>query len=372
MQKRIAVLRSNHLAPDPRVEKETRALKAGGYAVSAVGWDKTGEFPPDVEVNGIHYYRLQVPAKFGRGLRNLTHELRWQVALFGWLVRHRGEYDGFHACDFDTVLPALVCKALWRKTVVYDIFDFYADMLRATPVPIKKIIRALDLRAIDRVDAVILADASRLEQIAGSRPKRCVVIYNAPEDTRVEPGGTRPASSRLHIAYVGNVQIERGLLPLLEVLRRHPEWSLALAGFGGEVNQIRSVASELPNVTWHGLVPYEQALQLNADADVLIATYDPLIPNHRYASPNKVFEAMMLGKPIVVARDTNMDRIIERAACGLVVEYGNPAALEAALSQLQADFELRQRLGVNARRAYDTRYSWSHMQERLLTLYQEI
>lgn len=372
MQKRIVFLRSNHIAPDPRVEKETRALVAGGYMVNAVGWDKTGEFPPDMIINGIHYYRLRVLAKFGRGLRNLIHELRWQVALFVWLARHQIEYDCFHACDFDTVLPALVCKVLWRKAVVYDIFDFYADMLRATPAPIKKIIRALDLRIIGWVDAIILADAVRLEQISGSKPKRYVVIYNSPEDTRVESGGTRPEKSCLHIAYVGNVQIERGLLPLLEVLRCHPEWSLALAGFGGDVNQIRSMASELPNVAWYGLVPYRQALQLNADADVLIATYDPVIPNHRYSSPNKVFEAMMLGKPIIVARGTHMDQIIESVDCGLAVEYGKPADLEAALGQLQNDLELRQRLGVNARRAYDTQYSWICMQERLLKLYQEI
>jgi glycosyltransferase involved in cell wall biosynthesis len=375
---RVLICRSNPIAPDPRVEKIARALDAGGHAVCALGWDQTGEFPLEEQLGEIQILRLRVKVRFGRGLRNVIHEIRWQAALLTWLFRHRQAYDIVHACDFDTVLPAWVSKRLWHKKVVYDIFDFYADMLRATPRRVTVWIRRVDLWVINRVDAVILADDSRIEQIAGSHPPRCEVIYNSPADALAEidisdsPAKNRPASSRLHLAYVGNLQFERGLLTMLDVLAHHPEWTLSLAGFGGEEQQIRDLAKELPNITWYGRVPYQQALRLSAATDVLFATYDPAIPNHRYASPNKVFEAMMLGKPIIVARSTNMDRMIESAGCGLVVEYGNAEALEAALGQLQADVELRQRLGVNARRAYETRYAWSNMQERLLKLYREI
>jgi glycosyltransferase involved in cell wall biosynthesis len=81
---------------------------------------------------------------------------------------------------------------------------------------------------------------------------------------------------------------------------------------------------------------------------------------------------MLLGKPVIAARDTNMDRIIQQADCGLVVPYGDVPALEAALLRLQSDSVLRQRLGKNARRAYDTTYSWGIMADRLLRLYQEV
>ena len=370
---RVLICRATPIAPDPRVEKIARALVGGGYEVCTLGWDMQGDIPLAEQLDGYQRIRLRVKARFGHGLRNITHQLRWQCALLSWLFKHRQTYDIIHACDFDTVLPAWISKRLWHKKVVYDIFDFYADMLRATPRRAVEWIRRLDLKVIDRVDAVILADDSRREQIAGSHPHRCEVIYNSPADTPSNRENSyRPEESLLHLVYVGNLQLERGLLIMLEVLARHPEWTLSLAGFGGEEQQICDLAKELPNITWYGRVPYQQALQLSAAADVLFATYDPAILNHRYSSPNKVFEAMMLGKPIVVARDTHMDRMIENAACGLVVEYGNPAALEAALSQLQTDIELRQRLGVNARRAYETQYDWSLMQARLLKLYREL
>jgi glycosyltransferase involved in cell wall biosynthesis len=119
-------------------------------------------------------------------------------------------------------------------------------------------------------------------------------------------------------------------------------------------------------------VPYERALELSAQADVLFATYDPAIPNHRLSSPNKLFEALMLGKPIIVARDTNMDYLVEAEGCGLVVTYGDVPGLEEALARLQQDGALRRQMGARARQTYETTYSWPRMQARLLSLYREV
>jgi len=102
---------------------------------------------------------------------------------------------------------------------------------------------------------------------------------------------------------------------------------------------------------------------------VLFALYDPAIPNHRYASPNKVFEALMLGKPLIVAAGTHMDRLVSAAGCGLIVPYGDIPALENALLSLASAPALRLELGAKARRAYETGYSWAVMEQRLLELY---
>jgi glycosyltransferase involved in cell wall biosynthesis len=375
MPTKIVICRANPLDPDPRVDKIARALAAAGHQVTALGWNMGGELTPQESRDAYSLQRLPVRAQFGRGVSNIRHQLRWQSALLRWLVRQRREYQVIHACDFDTVLPALLCKAFYKKKVVYDIFDFYAEMLRATPAALVRLIRAIDLKAIDKADAVILADRSRLQQIEGSHPKRLQLIYNTTEDVLSQlASGQAPGKrdSGLHIAYVGNIQVERGLLTLLDLLQDHPDWTLDLAGFGGDEDQIRSKAQALPNVSWYGRVPYELGLQLNYRADVLFAAYDPAIPNNRYASPNKIFEAMMLGKPIIVARGTNMDRIIATEDCGLIVEYGDKLDLEAALLQLARDPFLRNRLGENARRAFEREYNWEKMKQRLLDLYREL
>lgn len=380
MKQRVVICRSNPIAPDPRVEKEARTLSQAGYDLTLLGWDRSASLPRQGDLDGMRVVRLPIRAEYATGMHNLPDLLRWQLGLLRWLRYHRRDYDLIHACDFDTILPALICRGLYSKKVIYDIFDFYADHLRLTPGFIKQAIRAVDLHAINRADALILVDDSRYEQIQGSRPQRSAVIYNSPEDIPAEakpdetgkPDVAHPHGSSLNIVYIGLLQVERGLFELLTVLRRHPDWSLDLAGFGGDEARLVKLAEDMPNVSWHGRVPYPRAIELSSAADVLIATYDPSIPNHRYSSPNKVFEAMMLGKPVVVAQDTNMDRIIQHADCGLVVPYGDVSALEAALLQLRSDRDLRLRLGENARNAYDTTYSWQIMADRLLRLYKDV
>lgn len=366
---RIFILRSNPIAPDPRVEKVARALAAFGYAVHAVGWDRTSKLVAEETRDGYAITRLPIAAGYGKGLGNLPQLVRWQFHLWRWLIRHRQEFDVIHACDFDTVLPALFCKWWYRKMVVYDIFDFYADHLRSTPEAIKRLIRKTDYWAINHSDAVIIVDESRREQIQGSRPRQLTVIYNTPEEQELPPIA-KPVG--FTITYVGLLQVERGLLELIEVVARHPDWVLELAGFGGDAALIQQRAAGLPNVHWHGRIDYRDALYLSQKATVLIATYNPAIPNHRYSSPNKVFEAMMLGKSVIVAKDTNMDKIIEEEQCGVVVAYGSVPDLEAALMRLANYPAQVETLGKHGRQAYDQKYNWAIMSERLLGVYRDV
>ncbi|BAJ64950.1 MULTISPECIES: glycosyltransferase family 4 protein [Anaerolinea] len=372
-EKKVLFCRSNPIAPDPRVEKEARALTRSGYSVDVLAWDRTASQPRVEQREGFFIYRIPIRAGYAAGILNLPNLLRWQVALVGWLFRHAHEYDILHACDFDTILPALWTGRLYGKRVVYDIFDFYADHLRRTPGWIKNWIRRRDLRAIDQADAVILCDDARREQIAGSHPRRLEVIYNSPEDERDFLPAFQPSPKGvLRLSYVGLMHVERMLLEMLDVLSRHPQWTLDMAGFGGDEPVILEKLRTLPNALWHGRVPYRKALELSQSADVLFALYDPAVINNRYSSPNKLFEAMMLGKPIVVAQGTNVDRIVEEWGMGIAIPYGDVDALDEALSRLAEDPDLRERMGKAARRAYETRFGWKVMEQRLMDLYREL
>jgi glycosyltransferase involved in cell wall biosynthesis len=370
---RILITRSNPIAPDPRVEKEARALVEAGYEVQAFGWDRSASHPVTEEKDGYRIQRIPIQSNYGMGLRNLPNLALWQARLLFWLVRHRRDYDALHACDFDTVLPCLLMKALFGKKLIYDIFDFYTDHLRRTPAWIKGLIRAIDYSVINNADAVIIVDDTRRVQIKDAKPKRLFVIYNSPNDVLKNLPAHHPSSQgKLRLAYVGLFQKERGLVEIAELLRRHPEWSLDMAGFGGDEDLIQSACKNVANIRWHGRVEYSQALAISAQADALFAIYDPAIPNHKYSSPNKLFEAMMLAKPIVVARNTNMDAIIAQHDCGIVVSYGNIEELEQAFTKLADEPALREHLGKKARIAYDTTYTWQIMQARLQELYAQV
>jgi len=368
---RVVIFRSNPIAPDPRVEKIAFALSKS-YAVHVVGWDRTGALKTSQK---YPYFTLELyshASPFGTGLKNLFQLFRWQVFLVIWVLRSGRSYQAIHACDFDTVLPALLGKLLFGCKVIYDIFDFYADHIRNTPQWLKRIIRWLDYKVIQSVDAVILVTEAQLSQLNGLLPSRLVIIYNTPVDTPSSIVAHRDPAVNLRVAYIGILQLERGLLEMITVMRKHPDWHFDLAGFGGDQQAIVTPALELSNVTWHGRIPYDQTIALSGSADVLFSTCDPVVPNYQHGSANKIFEAMMLGKPVVVARGTNMDLMVDSYQCGLIVTYGNVDELEAVLSQLANDAELRSKLGRNARLAYESYYSWDKMEKRLTVLYESL
>jgi glycosyltransferase involved in cell wall biosynthesis len=372
--KGIFFICSNPIAPNPRVEKQARTLSKNGFKITVIGWDREGKFPQNETKDYGEIYRIQTSGKYGSGMRNLFAVVRWNIVLFSFLSRNRANYDFVHACDFDSIIPGLLCKFLYKKKVIYDICDFYAEMIRNIPDFVKAIIKHMDLFLIGLADAVILADEIRTEQIKGSKPKKLVVIYNSPPSIQLKEGicsGTD--NHNLVIAYIGLLQRERAIFGVIDVVKEHPECKLVLGGYGAEEEGIKEYIKGFGNIEFVGRVPYEKTLEIYASCDVMFAIYDPRIPNHRYSSANKLFEAMMLGKPIIVARNTGMDLIVEKYKLGFVVEYGNKKELEEALTKISEwDESALQKFSENAKKVYAENFSWGIMERRLVELYRSL
>lgn len=369
------ICRSNPVVYDPRVEKTANALAAAGYSVCIVCWDRSGELAAREIIDHLEYIRIRIPSRYGTGLRNLFPLLLWQIRLLLWLFNHRNQYDLIHACDFDTILPSLLMKKIThQKKVIYDIFDFYAENLRHTPECLKNVIRKIDLAAIEHADHIILVDESRRQEIGKARAKQVSIINNTPQDTCDSHTDTHPKQGKtgFRLAYVGQLIHGRSLAQICEILKSHPDWHFDLAGFGADQNAIIASAHSSPNIRWHGAISYEQALQIYSEADVLLAIYDPTIPNHRTASPNKVFEAMMLQKPVIVAAGTSIDRFVSDNKIGMVVKYSDIKQLEQTLNWLANSMQQRQDMGKRARRLYESEYSWAIMENRLKQIYHEL
>lgn len=154
------------------------------------------------------------------------------------LFKKRNEYDVIHAADFDTVLPALLMKTLFRKKLIYDIYDFYVDAF-SVPDFAKRFVKWLDFRAINGANAIILTNESRLEQIQGSSPKRVFYIHNSPEDVKLTDRQTIDCHYDISVAYVGVLQDFRLLNEIVDIFSGRPTWKLAIAGFGLLEREIR-------------------------------------------------------------------------------------------------------------------------------------
>jgi len=147
---------------------------------------------------------------------------------------------------------------------------------------------------------------------------------------------------------------------------------LLVAGHGPDEATLLPRIESSPAARFLGNVPYEEVLDWTAMADAVVALYDPAIPGNRLASPNKLFEAMMFGKPVIVSDGTRMAEIVRTQGCGLIVTYGDRKALQSALERLMLSPEDTAVMGARGRAAYAANYTWAAMSNRLVKAYAEL
>jgi len=370
---RVTLVRSRTI--DEAVYKVARTLAEDGHEVKLLVWDRQR----DLNINsrdGYQIIRFTVGAPYDTIWALLYLPLWWAYELY-FLLRYRA--DVIHACDFDTLPPALVAKLLKRMKLCYQIYDFYASNLPDGRFGIvRRLIRtltgSLEKFCIRFAEVLFLADEGRYEEVKGARISKLVCIYNSPPDFWGKIAQTAPmTTSGLVIFYAGVLSPPRGLQYMIQAVEELDDVALFIGGAGPEQATIEKAAGRCSRIKYLGRLPsYEDIIKRTMAADVLFRFSDPAHHKTKYESPNKLFEAMMCGKPIIVSEGSLMSKTVEKEHCGLCVPYGDVAALKDAILTLKNDPDLRRRLGENGRNAYEERYSWALMQNRLVNTYREL
>ncbi len=365
---KIVIVRSCLETLTPRAFKNAGALAAEeGYEVTVLAWDREAKNPKSEVRDGYQARRFRFKAPYG--LTVLLYLPVWWCFEFLWLMSHR--WDVVHAMDFDTAPPAVLAAGLKRKPVIYELADVYEDMM-----PLPRMIRRFSI-AIDKIfmrlaKAMIISDEARVTELSGIPNDNITVIYNSPPDLLGEMGASPQKSDQFTLFYSGTLHEERqsNLDKVARAIRSIDGVRLVIAGYGEQVGETERWASGAPGkVQFIGRIEYAEALEKTLASDLVISLYSPVLLNTRYASANKVFEAMMCGKPVLLSGGTAMAEMIEKENCGLVIDAGSVEEIKEAIIKLKEDPELRQKLGTNGRRAYEQQYSWEIMRQRLLGLY---
>jgi glycosyltransferase involved in cell wall biosynthesis len=168
----------------------------------------------------------------------------------------------------------------------------------------------------------------------------------------------------MKLVYVGGLESMRGLetaIRALPILLEHvPKALLVVVGAGESQSRLTTLALQLgvdDQVLWAGWAEQKFVPGIIAAADV------GLIPHYVTAHtnttvPNKIFDYMAQGKPVVVTQAKSLSDIVSANRCGLVYEDRAPATLAAQLARLK-DPELRMDLGRNGARAVRERFNWA-------------
>ena len=384
----VHIYDGDYPTPDVRSEKISRALTDAGCEVYIVArnrtWDATREQLPEGVV-----HRMSPIRWLGRRLDGALGfpafvNPRW-VSLLSRTVR-AARADVIIARDLPLCPTALWVGRRAGVPVVFDMAENYPAMMRdiwsvgrqhamdwilRNPAAVAAVERYC-LPRVDHVITVVEESAQRVVH-AGVPESRVSVVSNTPFLSRLPilPQTDRSPNRPLELIYLGLIEIPRGIEEVLEalaILRDGPRpVRCTFIGAGRDEQLLRQRALALgvqAEAKFVGFVPYREALELVARADVGVVPHRAT-EAWNTTIPNKLFDYMGVGLPVVTSDAAPAARIVREAGAGEVFRSQDSRHLAHVITRL-FDSNVRAARGEAGRRAVFERYNWAHDSARLL------
>jgi len=297
--------------------------------------------------------------------------------------------DIYHGMAFMGIPVALDLARRAGAHAVYDARDIYLDStnLSRLPGPVRSLLSRRERGWARHADRVITVNDGCADLLAArfgvARP---LVVLNASPRREAPVGPGRRFHDLLDLApetrivlYQGGFMPDRGLDVLFRVIRLVPQAHLVLLGFGPLRDELVARAAEPASggrVHVLPAVPPEELADWVVSADVGVMPNQPRTLNERLSTPNKLFESLAVGLPVVSSDFPERRRIViddPDGPLGAVCDPTDPVALAAAIrSILDLDPAARADLRARCLRAAHERWNWETQLERLLGEYTRI
>lgn len=312
----ILLIRNNE-GFEPRVKKYIAYFKKHNLPYKFIGWNRNGSAKYDSD--SVFFERRSI---YGRRIKNIPVKLMWMFFVIKEIYKVRREVELVHACDIDAVIPAFGISKLLGKKIIFDIFDWISSLDGKGMV--YNIIERLQNFCYKYSDYIILCEEERRNQAKVSNPY-AYTLPNIPHDERLMNQDTFDSITlerqkhQTTISYVGVFDRDRGLENLLERVSKEPGCLLNIAGFGVLGELVEKYAIEHEQIVYWGRVEYEVGQAIMKNSDYICAMYYLTSPLHKYAAPNKFYESLMLGVPIITTQDTLVGNKTLEHGTGLVI-----------------------------------------------------
>lgn len=316
---KIILFRSNNIF-DSRVNKYHNYYERAGLDYTIVGWDRKGE---GWQKKRYDFYRYQAGEAVG-GMKAMRNHFKWMCFVYKYLKRHR-DVTTIHACDLNAAFPAAVFKCLHKRTVtlIFDACDWFSANFVSNKL-LTIIFDKMERFAYRWADKLIICEPEREKQIQFKLREPPLVMPNIPEigpeliteiQDKYKFNNENPT-----LAYMGFFGDSRFLLELLSLAETEP-FNLLIAGYGYKpvMDKCKDL-KDRDNVKYFGRVNMVDGLNMENAADAIYAMYCKNIPNHVFAAPNKYYEAMLLGKPLITTSGTIPGDKVKKYDTGWAVE----------------------------------------------------
>lgn len=353
---KIVLFRANNLFAS-RVNKYVSFFEEKQFDYSIYGWNRSGE---TIKKDHYMFFDYQSGTAVG-GMRALKNHLLWMIYVFRSLFRLDAPEIVVHACDLNSAFPSVLFKQISKKKVrvIFDVCDWFSANFSTNKL-ICFVLELLEHYTIKHVDEVIICDHERIEQIPYKLKKKELVLLNIPNveklelDLKIEEK-YQFSNDKITISYFGGFTNSRCLEPML-ILAEQGLFNLLIAGYGEtEIeDKCLSLSKVCDNVKYVGKVSVEEGLLLMYNSDLIYAMYSKKVKNHIYAAPNKFYESLFLGKPILSTKGIRLEKKILNNDVGYVIEEDVCDLKKFIESTTKEDLVLK---GRNAKELWNNKYS---------------
>ena len=361
MPARIAIVHGND-GSDVRIGKVCRSLSAMGFDTHFIGWDTRPEAEKDIDLGAATPHIMVRATPYGR----TTVVTRLQ---FGWhTVRMLARLRPDVACcvNEDNAFLVLPFRGVLYRYLVCDVFDALVDRHSNRGALLRCVLRIVSEITRTGADRLIATDRPRFERFGRFR-RKCVVIENVPEDPGEELSRLM-LTGPVKVYVSGSLSIVRGLRQIIEVAEQLDDVEIVSAGWLYD-DYAQDVFARHPKVSFRGIVTARQSLELAAGCDVVLALYLPNSVNNRNASPNKIYDAISVGRPVIINSETGVSRWVAENKLGYRCPYADVDALREVISSLGRRRRELADFARHARAVYLESYTWGRMEKRLDKLY---
>lgn len=369
---RMAFVMTGELHRNSRALKQLRTLAESGYRVDV--WHLSGDGTPATLPDSITIHDLQRPPESGPSFFRQIDRL-FEAAL----ASHPAHI--VHASDL-YALPACRRRAdVLGCALTYDAREYYPHVAGTVGKPWARWWwRRIERQHISRTDAVFTVSDSIADALATDYGiKRPRVVHNTPPRSASEAeSSVPPLSQRLGIAspivlHLGQMKAHRGCASLLRAMALVEDAELVFLGYGPERNaleQLRRESGLQDRVHFLDAVPPDQIRATIRDARIGVTMLEDSCLNHRYALPNKLFDYIHAGIPVLGSDLVEVDRVVTSYDIGQTVPADDPAAIAAGI-RLMLDSDNQNHWRQNLARAAET-FAWESASQRFMEGFKDV
>lgn len=320
MSKVVSLSVINDLVTDNRVHKVAVSLMKMGFRPVLIGRLLPESQSVDREYQTI---RMKLPLRKGP-LFYMSYNFRLLFRLL------KLKPDVFVSNDLDTLPANYLAAKITRKPLVYDSHEYFTEVpeLIGRPV-VRSIWKLLEKMLVPGVNAAYtvcesIAEAYRELYSVDFKVVRNLPVCKAAEDT-IDPVTRRHRISNHSkvILYQGALNMGRGLEAAIRAMSFLEDAELWIAGDGDITDELKKMVDELSlqeKVKFLGRLPLLELTALTQQADLGISLEEDLGLNYRFALPNKLFDYIQAGVPVLVSNLPEMRRIVETYQIGAIAE----------------------------------------------------